>query len=391
MIRVLLVEDDAPLRDLARRYLEIGGDIMAEVSPTAEEALEQVRAREFDAIISDYLLPGMDGVSLLREVREAGNPIPFIIFTGRGTEDVAIDALNSGADFYIRKGGDPRIHFGQLRNMVLLSAGRRKAQEALAQSIKRLSDIIDAIPDATFAIDRSGRIVAWNRAMEELTGAGPGEMLGREDHAYAVRFHGFSRPMLIDLIFAPDEEVMRHGFHDIRRPGRAVSAGIQVTCGGRERAFRMTATPLYDEKGGVAGAIEIIRDVSGSTRAGEELSRKAALLGTIMNGSPCGIAILDDRFRILEANERFRRIFPEAGMPGVSSLKGILSRVQECLPGGVSPGHDTRMRGRDGKEISLRIDRIGSGGSPGYVIHAQPVTDCPSPGDEGMAGIPLGK
>ena len=59
----------------------------------------------YDAIISDYQIPDMDGIEFLKKVRSSGNSIPFIIFTGKGREEVVIEALNAGADFYLQKGG----------------------------------------------------------------------------------------------------------------------------------------------------------------------------------------------------------------------------------------------------------------------------------------------
>jgi len=82
----------------------------------------------------------------------------------------------------------------------------RKADEPLWDSYKTLDEIIDALPDAIFAIDRSGKVIAWNRSMEQLTQVSKGEMIGRERYEYAIPFYGRARPLLIDLALLPDDD-----------------------------------------------------------------------------------------------------------------------------------------------------------------------------------------
>ena len=84
---------------------------------------------------------------------------------------------------------------------------RKQAEDALRESEQRLSDIIDFLPDATFAVDKAGLVIAWNRAMEEMTGICRNEMIGQGDHAYTVPFYGFRRPQLLDLLDKDDNEI----------------------------------------------------------------------------------------------------------------------------------------------------------------------------------------
>ena len=124
-------------------------------------------------------MPGMDGIAFLKAVRERFGDIPFILFTGRGREEVVIEAINNGADSYLQKGGDPEAQFAELAHRIRQAVRRKQAERSLQDSERRLSDIIDFLPDATFAIDRSGQVIAWNRAIEEMTGIPAGEMLGK--------------------------------------------------------------------------------------------------------------------------------------------------------------------------------------------------------------------
>ena len=83
---------------------------------------------------------------------------------------------------------------------------------------RRLTDIIDFLPDAIFIINREGRVIAWNSAMETLTGVKAGKMLGKGNYEYALPFYGERRPILIDLVLKPQEEIENKYSH-LRRHG----------------------------------------------------------------------------------------------------------------------------------------------------------------------------
>ena len=94
---------DPGLLEIGRIFLERSGQFTLETITSAPAALDLIRAREFDAIISDYMMPDIDGIAFLKKVGGAGNSIPFISLTGRGCEEVAIQALNKGATYTSRK------------------------------------------------------------------------------------------------------------------------------------------------------------------------------------------------------------------------------------------------------------------------------------------------
>ena len=179
MISILYVDDEPGLLELCRIFLEQTGEFRVETVESAQEALFRLRQEHYDAVISDYQMPVMDGISLLKSIRQQAGEIPFILFTGKGREEVVIEAVNNGADFYLQKGGDPKAQFAELMHKVRQAVEKRRAVKELRESEKRLTDIINFLPDATFAIDREGKVIAWNRAIEELTGVPAAEMLGK--------------------------------------------------------------------------------------------------------------------------------------------------------------------------------------------------------------------
>jgi PAS domain S-box-containing protein len=151
---------------------------------------------------------------------------------------------------------------------------RRHAQEALHSAHRQLEDIIDFLPDATFVIDRERRVIAWNRAIEEMTGTGKQSVLGQSDYAYSVPFYGERRPVLIDLVMSGSSETS--GNYDyVRSEGRTLYAEVFVPkiCECNGAYLWVTACPLFNKEGDVIGAIQSIRDISDRKRAEEELAR----------------------------------------------------------------------------------------------------------------------
>ncbi|NPE09036.1 MAG: PAS domain S-box protein [Asgard group archaeon] len=118
-IKILLVDDEETLLEVSKIYLEKMNEKFNIITvDSAVKALEMIKEDEFDVIISDYQMPIMNGLEFLSVVRDAGNEIPFIIFTGKGREEVAIQALNLGADFYLQKGGEKTSQFHELDNLI---------------------------------------------------------------------------------------------------------------------------------------------------------------------------------------------------------------------------------------------------------------------------------
>ena len=89
----------------------------------------------------------------------------------------------------------------------LMLPRRKKMENALRESEQRLSDIIDFLPDATFAIDLDGKVIAWNRSIEEMTGVKAEDIIGKGDYEYSVPFYGVRRPIMIDMVFRYDDEI----------------------------------------------------------------------------------------------------------------------------------------------------------------------------------------
>ena len=278
MIRVLYVDDEPDLLEIAKLFLEATGDFSLETATSAQDGLAALTERVFDAVVSDYQMPIMNGIGFLKEIRAKYEGIPFILFTGRGREEVVIEAINNGSDFYVQKGGDPKAQFAELAHKIRQAVARRTAEKLHIDSEKRLSDIINFLPDPTFAIDTAGTVIAWNRAMEEMTGIAASRMTGKGNYEYALPFYGERLPMLIDLVFATPGEISKRYSH-VQWDGPMLAAESELSrVNGRRRTLWGKASPLYDRNGQITGSIESIRDITERKEAEETLSEKNRLL-----------------------------------------------------------------------------------------------------------------
>lgn len=188
MIRVLLVDDEPALCEMTKIFLEREGDIAATLSLSAEDALAKIEPERFDVIVADYEMPGMSGVDLLKALNARGFSIPVIIFTGRGREEVVIDALNNGAEYYLQKGGNPRLQFAELRHMIRRAARNRLTEQTLADREAEYKELFERMLNGfalheTVLDDRGKpvdyRYLAVNPAYEEITGLKAEDILGK--------------------------------------------------------------------------------------------------------------------------------------------------------------------------------------------------------------------
>jgi PAS domain S-box-containing protein len=199
--------------------------------------------------------------------------------------------------------GNARL-FAEVENQI---TELKRAEEAIQESERRLADIISFLPDATLVIDGEGKVIAWNRAIEEMTGVKAEEILGKGSYEYAIPFYGERRPILIDLVLLPDEEFERKYAH-IERRGPFLAGETYVPhVRGRARYLFATASVLRDSKGNAVGAIETIRDITER----KEVERQIQLLGQIAQQMKDAVILTDSDpgSRIRYVNDAFTTLY----------------------------------------------------------------------------------
>lgn len=177
---ILYVDDEPDLLLLGKTFLEATGGFTIDTRLSAKEGLEALRTNRYDAVISDFQMPDMDGLVFLRQVRREFGAIPFILFTGRGREDVVISAINNGVDFYLQKGGEVKAQFAELAHKISMAIDRKRAIDEQAASEKQFSAIFHASPIHQMIMEFStNRIIDINdRFLRDLRSSRE-EIIGR--------------------------------------------------------------------------------------------------------------------------------------------------------------------------------------------------------------------
>jgi PAS domain S-box-containing protein len=165
MINILLIDNEPSLLHLCKTYLERSCDLRVDFALSVRDADDKLAERNFDVIVSEHQLPWRTGLEFLKRLRLKDDPIPFILFTDYGSEDIVIEALNAGADYYVRKGGDPKSKFAELEHMIRDAVHKRWHDEAqrLRNAAFDASAVVYVITDADFMVTETNEsfVRAW--------------------------------------------------------------------------------------------------------------------------------------------------------------------------------------------------------------------------------------
>ena len=206
-IRVLHVDDDPAFLELAGEMLQRTDeplDVTTETDPRA--ALERLASSSFDCVVSDYEMPQMDGLEFLRHVREDHSQLPFVLLTGKGSEEIASEAISAGVTDYLQKG--PREdQYTLLANRIVNSAEHHAAEREVDQTRTRFSKLLEHSADYIFIIDGDGRLTYVTPSVERVLGYDPEEIIGEDAFAF-LHPEGVDRVRsnLTDVLGSPDTE-----------------------------------------------------------------------------------------------------------------------------------------------------------------------------------------
>jgi PAS domain S-box-containing protein len=216
----------------------------------------------------------------------------------------------------------------------------KKTKEDLLEAHKRLDQILDYLPDATLVIDAQGKVIAWNKAIEQMTGVGASDMLGKGNYEYALPFYGERRPILIDLVLQHSEE-MEVKYTSVERKDTVMhgEAYVPVLKGG-EVYLSVTAGILRDSKGSIAGAIESIRDITDRKKAEDKYKG-------IFDNAVMGIFQVTPEGKIISVNPAFARIL------GYDSPEDVLETITDI-------GRQIYVSHQDYKTLSIQIHKFGT-------------------------------
>ena len=197
MIHVLYVDDEPGLLEIGKLFLERTDDIKVETLNSATQGLDQLDLMNYDVIVSDFQMPHMDGIEFLKKVRAAKGDIPFILFTGRGREEVVIEAINSGADFYLQKGGDPKAQFAELAHKIRQLVRRTSVEGMLQQNETWFQTIVRHSDEIITLLNRDGVIIYASPPVLPMLGYKAMNMTGKRH---------------LDLVHPDDVSTVSHEF-----------------------------------------------------------------------------------------------------------------------------------------------------------------------------------
>jgi PAS domain S-box-containing protein len=164
VIHVLHVDDDPSLQEITKlMLLDLNSSFEIDHACCVDEGLSKLAVGHYDVVVSDYDMPLKNGLDFLRELRQRKNMVPFILFTGKGREDVAVTALNLGAEGYFHKQGSPETVYGELVHGINFVTEKAKAKSALEASEKRYFTLMNQAAEAIFIHDEKGKILDVNQ------------------------------------------------------------------------------------------------------------------------------------------------------------------------------------------------------------------------------------
>lgn len=290
MISVLLVDDEPQLLELTGYFLERTKEFEVATAKSAGEAAELMKDSGFQAIVCDYQMPDMDGIDFLKALRARDIDIPFILFTGKGREDVAIEALNCGADFYLQKGGDPRSQFAELANMIKTSVAALTSKTQLAESERLFRLLAENSRDLVFryALRPEPRFEYVSPSSTEIIGYTP------EEH--------YANPRLGHEIVHPDD---RHILDELTQLPEGSSKSTLLRWKRKDGEFiwiEQRLALIRDERGTLIALEGAARDVTERVMAERALRESGAFNRAVLDSLISSIAVLDAQGKILAVN-----------------------------------------------------------------------------------------
>lgn len=255
-INVLHVDDDPSVLDLTKSFLITEIDNISIATATdSNEAFDQLAEETFHCIISDYQMPGRDGLDLLAEMRNQYPNLPFILYTGKGTEEIAAEAINAGATGYLQKGGPDQIR--RLANRVNHAAEEYRTQ----LECERFSTVLQALDYPVYVVNENAEFEYVNNAFVELTGCSREEIIGSPPgHIKSEEAVKTANEMLAEIVSSSGPERQKFRI-DIQK-----ADGDVVPC-----YDHMAALPFDDE---FRGSVGILRDATTEIQQREELLRQ---------------------------------------------------------------------------------------------------------------------
>jgi len=333
-MRVLHVDDDASILEISKQILLDIGSFEIDFAYSVNEAFKKLAVGNYDVVVSDYEMPQKNGLEFLKELREQNNEIPFILFTGKGREEVAIQALNLGADAYINKQGYPETVYGELSHALIKAIGRKTAKKLLAESESKYRNLVQntlvgiAIiegppPKIVFANSSLGRI--FELSPEAIVALSPEEIIRR--------------------VHPDDRDHFLNSFERLM-DGKETESAFEV------RGIRQDGSTIWLEVcqtlinyGGKQAVQVMLLDATERKKTEEALRQERDKLESLTSNIGAGLVIISKDYKILCINNYLKqRTGASEGSPCYSSFNTCTDICPDCGPKKIFEGASVDRR-----------------------------------------------
>ena len=287
-IRVLHVDDEPDLADLAAAFLEREDDrITVETATSVSEGLERLAQHDFDAVVSDYEMPRQNGIAFLEAVREEYLDLPFILYTGKGSEEVASDAIAAGVTEYLQKEAGTS-QYTILANRISNAVEQYRARHAVEETEQKLSLFTEKTDDILFMFTGDwSELLFVNSAYEEISGAALPEL--RDDPGAFVEYiHPADREEVLNAMNQLSDGTEQKLEFRVQRPD------------GTQRWVRGDTKPVLADDGTVSQIVGFVRDITTQKEREHELQEERAFIEQALD-------TLGDVFYVVGPNGEFHR------------------------------------------------------------------------------------
>lgn len=337
--------------EVTKSFLEAIGEAEVLTCGSAIEALELIPNQRVKAIVSDYQMPGMDGIEFLKVVRARWPNMPFILFTGKGREEVAMEALHHGADSYIMKGGDAASQFKVLANEVDMAVARHEAEEAVHYNLSRFNLIMRNLSEIIFMLTEAGEIAYVSPSISTVLGFTREEVEGRNVEEF--RALALQRGEAASALHGLQASFTGEGaFFDVRAKD------------GSQRTLLVKSTPIV--QGSERLLISTAKDITYLKRVEAQLLVRDHLFSSILDMMPIASGITDlETGTIFHINKAVAELmgYEKDEMIGKTTVELGLWTEEErkaligSLPSGrMMFGLEVDMRARDGIYQKLMVN-----------------------------------
>ncbi|MDZ7745801.1 MAG: PAS domain-containing protein [Halobacteriales archaeon] len=301
-IRILHVDDESNFTEMSAEFLQRENDRFdIETATSVSEGLDRLVDGEFDCVVSDYDMAGKSGLEFLKTVRDDYPDLPFILFTGKGSEEVASDAISAGVTDYLQKesGSD---QYTVLANRIANAVGHGRSRQRVERSEQRLRDVVDSLPHLLYVVDADGTYLLANQALAEFHGTTVADLEGSN---------------VADILPDAKVETFREHVAAVLNEGEMKQlSDVEIPdSSGEIHLFSPRLVPYDFEKADGYAVLGTAVDVTNQRERERELEEVTAIQSTLLDTLPVGILAEDASRNVVAANNHLFDLLDLSGTP----------------------------------------------------------------------------